>query len=88
MGEARKGKMKVSVEDSAGIILTKEYGFTVEEDQNGISFDYFDHPEYGKMLLLNQDIFFLKFWKTEDIKRLQRLINDATNEELIKRDVQ
>ncbi len=73
-------------EDKDGIILTKEYGFLVTEEEGKVlSFDKLDNPEYGNVLLFGDQVFFLKFWDTESLEKAQRLVTDAISHELQRR---
>ena len=81
-----KGNMKVSVKTDTGVILSKEHGFTVEEENgNVLSFDYINHPEFGAALLFGNQVFFLKFWKDENLKQALETINTSFNAELKRR---
>ena len=84
---AKKGELKVSLQDENGMILTKEYGFIVEESDGSLptAFDFFFHPEYGNILLINNEVMFLKFWKSDDIRKLRKLVVDTTDKELGRR---
>jgi len=76
----------IPIKDAQGYTLSEKYGFVLEEVKGRpLVFDYIKHPEYRGVLLINQEVFFLKFWKSEDILKLQAIINDAAIEELAAR---
>lgn len=82
----RKGKMKVTLVNEKGFSITKEHGFVLEETEGKpMPFDFVEHPEYGNALLVDQEVFFLHFWKKEDLERLRNLINHAVDTELKER---
>lgn len=84
--EVRLGKAKISLRQENGIVLTKEYGFTVQEENgNVLSFDFVEHPEMGTMLLFGNQVFALKFWKDEDLEKGIRVIDCAVMAEQIRR---
>lgn len=65
-----KGVMAVAVKTEKGYTLTREYGFTVEEENGHVlAFDYLEHPDLGIALLFGNQVFALKFWKEEDLAR-------------------
>ena len=80
------GVMSVSVKTEKGFTLTKKYGFTVEEEDGKIlSFDLLDHPELGTTLLFGNQVFSLKFWDTDDLKKGLDTLTTAVNKELERR---
>ena len=86
VGAAIKGNMKVSVKTDKGMVLSKEHGFTIEEENgNVLSFDYIHHPEFGAALLFGNQVFFLKFWRDEDLKQGLDTITKSFNAELQRR---
>lgn len=81
-----QGKMKVSLKTENGMTLSKEHGFTIEEENgNVLSFDYMHHPELGATLLFGNQVFFLKFWKDEDLQKALDTITTSFNRELERR---
>lgn len=72
------GSMKVSVKDDRGFVLSKDYGFTVEEE-NGkvIAFDLIEHPDLGVTLLFGEQVFVLKFWDNKDLEKGLTLVGKA-----------
>lgn len=73
-------------ESKDGIILTKDYGFLVEEEAGKVlSFDKVVNEEYGNVLLFGDQVFFLKFWDTEDLKKAYKLVAEVFSDELQKR---
>ena len=86
MEEVQKGTAKVVLKNENGMVLTKEYGFTVqEEDGKVLSFDFIEHPEMGCMLLFGNQVFALKFWKDEDLQKALKMIDVAVLAEEIRR---
>lgn len=86
VGATIKGNMKVSVKTDKGMLLSKDHGFSIEEENgNVLSFDYIHHPEFGAALLFGNQVFFLKFWRDEDLKRGLDTITKSFNAELERR---
>lgn len=80
-----QGKMKIKVKNERGMTLTKEHGFTIEETDKVLAFDIIESEEYGITLLFGDQIFFLKFWKDEDLIRAESLIKRAIYRERLSR---
>ena len=76
------GTMTKVVEHGDGVTLTEKFGFTVEEDSKILTFDYFNHPEYGNVLLLGDQVFFLGFWTMEDLRKLSNIVISAIATEM------
>jgi hypothetical protein len=74
--------MKVTVETEGGFIVSRDYGFTVQEE-NGkvVAFDLYDHPDLGVLVLFGQQVFALSFWKDEDLDKGLRIISEAVAKE-------
>ncbi len=72
--------------DKDGIVLTKDFGFLVKEENNVLSFDRIDTPEYGRVLLFGDQVFFLKFWDIEDLKKALSLAASTLSAEIQSRD--
>jgi hypothetical protein len=86
VGASIKGNMKVSVKTDKGMLLSKDHGFTIEEENgNVLSFDYINHPEFGAALLFGNQVFFLKFWKDEDLQQGLETITKSFIAELERR---
>ena len=69
--------------DKDGIVLTKEFGFLVEEEAGKVlAFDRIDSPDYGRVLLFGDQVFFLKFWGIEELQKASKLISDILLEEI------
>ena len=86
MNEVIEGKINIKVEDEAGMALTKEHGFTVKEESNKVlSFDKIDREDYGTVLLFGDQIYFVKFWDDEDLKRALALTKEVFEGELERR---
>ena len=80
------GKLKVGIKEEGGMLLTKEHGFTIhEEEAKVLSFDRYHGGEYGDVLLFGDQIFFVKFWDTEDLIKARDLLNGAIGDELKRR---
>ncbi len=86
MSESLQGTLKVSLKDDKGVTLTKEHGFSIEEENGDIlSFDYIENEEHGSVLLFGNQIFFLKFWRDEDLQKAQDVLSKAFARELERR---
>ena len=73
-----KGKSRISVKNEDGFVLSKDYGFTIEEE-NGelLAFDMHNHPELGTALLFGNQVFFLKFWTDEKLEQGMSMVKHA-----------
>ncbi len=72
------GSMKVSVKDERGFVLSKDYGFTVEEENGKVlAFDLVEHPDLGPTLLFGEQVFVLKFWDDKDLEKGLTLVSKA-----------
>ncbi len=81
-----KGNMKVALKDERGMRLTQEHGFTVEEEAGKVlAFDLIENEEFGISLLFGNQIFFLKFWDTEDLDKAENIIKRAIFRERMRR---
>jgi hypothetical protein len=81
-----EGIMSVAVQTDKGVTVTKDYGFTVEEENGKVlAFDLLEHPELGTTLLFGNQIFALKFWDEEDLHAGLRVISSAVERELERR---
>jgi hypothetical protein len=81
-----KGVMSVAVKTERGFTLTRDYGFTVEEEDGKVlAFDLIDHPELGVAVLFGGQIFALRFWDEEDLHRGLQVISKAVKKELERR---
>ncbi len=81
-----KGNVNIRIEDEAGMSLTKEHGFTVKEETGKVlSFDRIDREDYGTVLLFGDQVYFVKFWDTEDIERALTLTKEVFEGELERR---
>jgi hypothetical protein len=82
------GKMSVKLKEAEdGTILTQEHGFTVREEEGKVlSFDKIERPgDYGTVLLFGDQVYFVKFWDTEDIERALALTKEVFEGELERR---
>ncbi len=80
------GSMKVSVKDDRGFVLSKDYGFTVEEENGKVlSFDLLDHPDLGITLLFGEQVFVLKFWDDKDLEKGLTVVSKAIELERARR---
>lgn len=83
---SRQGKAKVELTTDSGFILSKDYGFTVQEE-NGkvVAFDLFEHPDLGMMLLFGSQVFALSFWKEEQLDKALENFSAAVSKEKSRR---
>jgi hypothetical protein len=80
------GIMSVAVKTEKGFTLTRDYGFTVEEEDGKIlAFDILEHPDLGVTVLFGNQVFALKFWDDEDLHAGLRIISSAVKKELDRR---
>ncbi len=57
------GNMNVAVKTEKGHTLSRDYGFTVEEEDGRVlAFDILAHPDMGITVLFGNQVFALKFW--------------------------
>jgi hypothetical protein len=78
--------MSVAVKTEKGFTLTRDYGFTVEEE-NGklLAFDLLVHPDLGTTVLFGDQVFALKYWDEEDLRKGLQIISQAVEMELERR---
>ncbi len=82
-----KGTMSVAVKTEKGFTLTREYGFTVEQENGAIlAFDLLQHPELGTTILFGDQVFALKFWDNEDLYRGLKIITEGIEAEFDRRE--
>jgi len=82
----QKGIMKVGLKTENGVTLTEEKGFTIEEDSGKVlAFDVAEHPDLGISLLFGNQVFVLKFWDDEDLKKGLRIFSQAIEQEIERR---
>lgn len=80
------GIMSVAVKTEKGYTLTRDYGFTVEEENGKVlAFDLLEHPDLGIALLFGQQVFALKFWDDEDLHKGLEIVTMAVSKELERR---
>jgi len=80
------GVMSVAVKTEKGFTLTRDYGFTVEEENGKIlAFDILEHPELGTTVLFGSQVFALKFWDEEDLHAGLKIVSLAVKKELERR---
>lgn len=80
------GIMSVAVKTEKGYTLTRDFGFTVEEEDGKIlAFDLLIHPELGTTVLFGNQVFALKFWDDEDLQRGLKIITQAVETEIERR---
>ncbi len=80
------GVMSVAVKTERGFTLTRDYGFTVEEENGRIlAFDVLEHPDLGITVLFGNQVFALKFWNDEDLHRGIETLSQAFKKELDRR---
>ena len=82
----RKGTMKVELRHDNGMTLTKEHGFTIEEEPGKVlSFDLIAHPEYGYILLFANAVGLVTHWSTGQLEEARNIVNKAVDLELARR---
>jgi hypothetical protein len=80
------GVMSVAVKTEKGYTLTRDHGFTIEEEDGKIlAFDIIEHPELGVTLLFGNQVFALKFWDDEDLKKGLDAFSRAVDKEMERR---
>ena len=78
----KKGVMSVAVKTEKGYTLTRDYGFTIEEENGKIlAFDLLDHPDLGISLLFGNQVFVLKFWEEQDLVKGLEMLSLAVKKE-------
>ena len=78
--------MSVAVKTEKGFTLTRDYGFTVEEEDGKIlAFDLLVHPDLGTTVLFGDQVFALKYWDEEDLHKGLQIISQAVEMELERR---
>ena len=84
--EYRKGTMKVELKTEDGMTLTKEHGFTIEEEPGKVlSFDLIAHPEYGYILLFANAVGLITHWNNQQLEEAKNIVNKAVDLELARR---
>ncbi len=82
----KQNVMRVETKDERGMILSKEYGFTVEEENGKVlSFDLINHPDLGITLLFGEQVFVLKFWDDDALSNGLSIVAQAITQELERR---
>jgi len=80
------GVMSVAVKTEKGFTLTRDYGFTVQEENGKVlAFDLLIHPELGTTVLFGTQVLALKFWDEEDLHKGLQIISEAVKLELERR---
>ncbi len=78
--------MAVAVKTERGHTLTRDYGFTVEEENGKVlAFDLLQHPDLGVTVLFGNQVFVLKFWDDADLHKGLQVVSEAFNKELERR---
>ena len=81
-----EGILSVAVKTERGHTLTRDYGFTVEEEDGKVlAFDLLEHPQLGIALLFGQQVFALRFWDDEDLQKGLAIVTDAIAKEVERR---
>ena len=84
---AHEGTMKVKTKNERGMVVTNEYGFTVQEENGKVlAFDLIEHPDLGTTLLFGNQVFALKFWDAEDLDKGLKIMKRAVAEEYRRRE--
>ena len=83
----KQNVMRVETKDERGIVLSKEYGFTVEEENGKVlAFDLINHPDLGITLLFGEQVFVLRFWDDEALTSGLSMVAQAITQELERRE--
>jgi len=73
-----EGIMNVAVKTEKGYTLTRDYGFTIEEEEGKVlAFDILEHPELGTTVLFGNQVFAFRFWDDEDLRKGLRVLSQA-----------
>ncbi len=81
------GVMAIVTKTEKGFTLTREFGFTVEEEnEKVIAFDLLEHPQMGITILFGNQVFALKFWDEEDLYKGVEMFSQAIRMELERRE--
>lgn len=81
-----EGNLKIGIKEEGGMLLTENHGFTIQEEANKVlSFDKYWHDEYGSVLLFGDQVYFIKFWDTDDLIKARNLLNSVIDGELERR---
>lgn len=73
-----EGTMSVAVKTEKGFTLTRDYGFTIEEENDKVlAFDLLEHPELGTTVLFGNQVFALKFWDDDDLSAGLKIMSRA-----------
>lgn len=84
--DGTQGIMSVAVKTERGFTLTRDHGFTVEEENGKVlAFDLLEHPELGITVLFGNQVFALKFWDEEDLHIGLKMLSLAIKKELERR---
>ena len=83
---AQRGILNVAVKTEKGHTLTREHGFTIEEENGKVlAFDMIEHPDLGVTVLFGDQIFALRFWSDEDLDKGLTMLTTAVEKELNRR---
>lgn len=78
----RQGVMSVAVKTEKGFTVTRDHGFTIEEENGKVlAFDYLEHPDLGITVLFGNQVFALKFWTDEDLDKGLSMLTKAIESE-------
>jgi len=81
-----EGVMAVAVKTEKGFTLTRDFGFTVEEENGKVlAFDLLVHPDLGTTVLFGTQVLALKFWDEPDLHKGLQIISKAVKMELERR---
>lgn len=79
---AQQGVMTVAVKTEKGFTVTRDHGFTIEEENGKVlAFDYLEHPDLGITVLFGNQVFALKFWNDEDLTKGLDMLTKAVEAE-------
>lgn len=82
-----EGVMSIVTKTEKGYTLTRDYGFTIEEENGKVlAFDLLQHPQLGITVLFGNQVFALKFWDMEDLDKGVEIFSQAIKLELERRE--
>ena len=77
-GAAYKGNLNIVAKTERGFTISRDYGFTVEEENGKVlAFDMVEHPDLGVSVLFGNQVFALKFWDEGDLAKGLQIISKA-----------
>ena len=87
-GQSYTANMNIAVKTERGYTLSRDYGFTIEEEDGKVlAFDILNHEELGTTLLFGNQVFALKFWDVKDLTKGLKIFTEAVESELKRRGI-